>query len=167
MYVSMRTAAQRSTLTERETVIMPLTFLAPTCSYPTLPNTIMIDDVPHVRREITARNVRPGDLTAFIDMTLPSGVGTFGIGVVHDVWSTPAGRGRRYVAPWHRRTIVTSGWRGSLRSFQMPDNTADYAHDDRVTVWRAAKTSQGPTVWDWSKLGRCARYIGNGEYVNA
>lgn len=134
--------------------------------YPVLPDFVVKDGQTYVRREITARNVRVGDLMAFVDMTGPAGtVGTFAIGVVTDTYSTPAGRGRSFVAPWRRRTITVRGYRGSLKSFQMPPAAGDWAHDDRATVWRLTSRAPIGMTWDYGKLARCARYIGNGEYL--
>jgi hypothetical protein len=135
---------------------------------PTLPPAIVKDGVTFARREITARNVRTGDLTPFVDMTGPANTaGTFAIGEIVDVFSTPAGRGRSYVAPWRRRTLTVRGYRGNLRSFQVPPATSDCAHDDRVTVYRASQAQPTSAAWEWDKLARCSRYIGSGQYVDA
>lgn len=103
---------------------------------PTMPTKVERDGKIYVRREVAARNVREGDLVAFVDMTGASGIGLYSIGEVWHAESVPAGRGRSFVPEWRRRLITVKDWRGGLRSWMVPNGDLTFAHSDRVDVWR-------------------------------
>lgn len=113
------------------------------CTEPAIPDKVTRDGVEYVKIERHARNVREGDLYLWIDMTGPSGtVGTYGLGMITDAVTYPAGRGRQYIPPWRRREFTVTDWRGTLLSFQVPTWDIECAPNDRLTVFRLAKPTK-------------------------
>lgn len=107
------------------------------CDSPTLPESVERDGKTYERRAISARNVREGDLIAFVDVTGPSGtVGTFGIGEVWIAESMRTGYGRHYVPVKQRRVLTVRDWRGTLFPWQVPTAPFRYGHAELVNVWR-------------------------------
>jgi hypothetical protein len=113
-----------------------------TSYYPTLPKEVERDGKRYVKREITARNVREGDLVVFVDGCGPEGtVSDWSLGMVWLADSLPSGKGRSYLAPWERRVLSIKDWRGTVRDFILAGygETWRQAHTDKLTVYRLAR----------------------------